>query len=89
MVSDVSKDIYKCENNGNTVRDEKTSKLLLSLYDKENMLFIFVILEYYLGKGLVLKNVHRCIKCSQSAWLKECIDFITEKRKEATNGFGK
>ena len=38
-------------------------------------------------KGLVLKNVYRCIKFSQSAWLKEWIDFNTEERKEATNDF--
>ena len=34
MVSDVSKEIYECYKNGKTVRDEKTSKLLLTLYDK-------------------------------------------------------
>ena len=35
MVSDVSKEIYKCYNNGKAVRDEGTSKLLLTLYDIE------------------------------------------------------
>ena len=34
MVSDVSKEIYRCYNNGTSVKDEKTSKLLLTLYDK-------------------------------------------------------
>ena len=43
MVFDVSKEIYRCYNNGKTVGDEKTSKLLLTLYDKDNMLFIFLI----------------------------------------------
>ena len=46
-------------------------------------------LKYYLEKGLVLKHIHRCIKFNQSDWLKECIDFNTEKRKEATNDFDK
>ena len=35
MVSDVSKEIYKCYNNCKTVRDEKTPQLLFTLYDKE------------------------------------------------------
>ena len=43
MVSYVSKEIYKHYHDGKDVKDEKTSKLLLALYDKENMLFIFVI----------------------------------------------
>ena len=43
MVPDVGKEIYKCYNNGASVKDEKASELLLTLYDKENMLFIFVI----------------------------------------------
>ena len=37
----------------------------------------------------MLKNIHRCINFSQSDWLKEWIDFNTEKRKEATNDFDK
>ena len=82
------KDIYKCYNNGTSVKDEKTSKLLLALYGKK-----YVIhnrnLKYYSEKGLVLKKVHRCIKFNQSEWLKEWIDFNTEKRKEATNDFDK
>ena len=62
MVSDVSKDIYKCYNNGKTVRDEKTSKLLLTLYDKDKYVLHIRNLKYYLEKGLVLKHIHRCIK---------------------------
>ena len=40
-------------------------------------------------KGFVLKHIHRCVQFNQSDWLKECIDFNTEKRKEATNDFDK
>ena len=43
MVSGVSKEIYKCYSNEKTVRDEKTSKPLLTLYGKDNMLFMFVL----------------------------------------------
>ena len=62
MVSDVSKEIYNCYNNGTSVKDEKTSKLLLTLYDKRKYVIHFRNLKYYLEKGLVLKQVHRCIK---------------------------
>jgi hypothetical protein len=89
MVSDVSKEIYKQYHNGKDVKDEKTSKLLLTLYDKEKYVIHIRNLKYYLEKGLELKRIHRCIKFSQSAWLKKWIDFNTEKRKEATNDFDK
>ena len=67
--------------NGSSVKDEKTSKLLLTLYDKETYVIHIRNSNYHLEKGLVLKNVHRCIKFSQSAWLKELIDFNTEKKR--------
>ena len=81
MVSDVSKEIYECYNNGKTVRDEKTSELLLTLCDKGKCVIHIRNLKYYLGKGLVFKNIHRCIKFNQGDWLKEWIDFSTEKEK--------
>ena len=80
MVSDVNKEIYKCYNNGTGVKDEKTSKPLLTLYDKERYVIHIRNLKYYLEKGLVLKHNHRCIEFNQSDWLKEWIDFNTEKR---------
>ena len=43
MASDASKETYRCYNNGKAVRDEKTSKLSLTMYGEEDMLFIFVI----------------------------------------------
>ena len=59
------------------------------MYDKDKYIIHIRNLKYYLEKGLVLKQVHRCIKFNQSNWLKECIDFNTDKRKEATNDFDK
>ena len=77
MISDVSKEIHKQYHGGKTVRDQRTSKLLLALYDKAEYVIHVRNLKCYLEKGLVLTNVHRCIKFSQSAWLKEWIDFNT------------
>ena len=61
----------------------------MTLYDKEKYVFHTRNLKYYLKKGLVLKNSHRCIEFNQNDWLKEWIDFNTEKRKRATNDFDK
>ena len=36
-----------------------------------------------LNHKLVLKNVHRIIKCYQKAWLKPCIDINTKLRQKA------
>ena len=59
------------------------------MYDEEQYVIHIRNLKYYLEKGLVLQNMHRCIKFSQSDWLKESIYFNTEQRKEATNDFDK
>ena len=59
------------------------------MYDKEKYVIHIRNLKHYLEKGLVLKQVHRCIKFNQSNWLKEWIDSNTEKEKEATNDFDK
>ena len=36
-----------------------------------------------------LVNVHKILKFKQSDWLKKCIDFNTDKRKNAANSFEK
>ena len=43
----------------------------------------------YLLLGMKLGNVHRILKFRQSDWLKKCIGFNTDKRKNATNSFEK
>ena len=40
-----------------------------------------------LDHGLVLERIHRAIEFSQSAWMKEYIDFNTKLRTEAKNDF--
>ena len=67
----------------------KCSKLVCILYDKENYVIHIRALKKALNHGLVLKNVHKVIKCYQEAWLKPYIDMNTKLRTEAKNYFEK
>ena len=55
----------------------KCSKLVCTLYDKENYVIHIRALKQALNHGLVLKKVHRVIKFYQEAWLEPCIDMNT------------
>ena len=47
----------------------KCSKLVCTLYDKENYVIHISALKQALNQGLVLKKVHRVIKFYQETWL--------------------
>ena len=83
MLSDYCQNIknrYKI-NSGNV------RKLIPTFYDKEKYVIHEENLELYFSLGLKLKKVHRVLQFKQKPWLKEYIDFNTEKRKEAQNSF--
>ena len=69
--------------------DTKPSKLILNLMDKTNYVIHIKALQYYLKKGVKLKQIHRAVKFKQRAWLKPWIDFKTGKRKDAKSDFEK
>ena len=65
------------------------SKLIPTLRDKKEYVLHYRYLQLYLDLGIKIKKVHRVLEFNQSPWLKQYIDFNTEKRKHAKNSFEK
>ena len=85
MLSDYCKDIK----NKFGISTGNVHKLINSLKDKKECVLHEENLKLYLSLGLQLKQVHRVLQFKEKPWLKEYIDFNTEKRKNATNSFEK
>ena len=85
MLSDYCREIKNKFN----ISSGNVNKLIPTLRDKKNYVLHEENLKLYLSLGLRLKKIHRVLEFSEKPWLKEYIDFNTEKRKNAQNAFEK
>ena len=85
MLSDYCREIK----NKFKISSGNVNKLIPTLCDKKNYVLHEENLKLYLSLGLKLKKIHRVLEFSEKPWLKQYIDFNTEKRKHAKNAFEK
>ena len=78
MLSDYCRKIAKQHN----ISTELVHKLISTLSDKQIHVLHYRNLHLYLSQGLKLKKIHRVLEFDQSPWLKQYIDFNTEKKKK-------
>ena len=85
MLSPYCKQIFKEFN----LKNSNCEKLIPNLKSKQRYVLHYKNLQLYLSLGLILKKIHRVLEFKQEAWLKDYIDFNTQKRTNAANAFEK
>ena len=58
-------------------------KLVPNFFDKEKYMIHYENLQLYLRLGFKLKNIYRVLEFNESQWLKQDLEFNTQKRIEA------
>ena len=64
-------------------------KLVPNFFNKEKYVIYYEKLKLYLRLGLKLKKIHRILEFKQSQWLKQYVDFNTQKIIEVENNVDK
>ena len=64
-------------------------KLISYLGNKTNYVLYHKNFQLNLSLGMKLPKIHKVLKFKESDWIKKYIDFNTEKRTNAANGFEK
>ena len=64
-------------------------KLICDQYDKHKYILDYRLLQFYVGRGMKLKKIHRVLSFKQKAWLKPYIDHNTSLRANAKTDFEK
>ena len=64
-------------------------ELISNLSNKTNYILHYRDLQLYLSLGMKLTKIYRVLKFKQSDWMKNHLDFNTEKRKIVPNSFEK
>ena len=64
-------------------------KLISYLGNKTNYVLYHKNFQLHLSLGMKLPKIHKVLKFKESDWIKKYIDFNTEKRTNAANGFEK
>ena len=67
----------------------QVKKLIPTLADKQNYVLHYRNLQLYMDLGLKVTKVHRVLEFNQAPWLKQYIEFNTQKRTHAKNSFEK
>ena len=67
----------------------QTKKLICDWSDKKNYLVQYRMLNFYPRHGMIVDKVHNMISFKQSMWLKNYINFNTQRRNQAVNDFEK
>ena len=67
----------------------QNKKLICDWSDKENYLFHYRMLKFYVRHGMIVYEFHNIISFKQSKWLEKYINFKTQKRNQAVNYFEK
>ena len=64
-------------------------KLIPTLNNKGKYVLLYRHLQLYIDLGLKVTKIHRALEFNQSPWLKQYIDFNTQKRTKAETSFEK